>query len=474
MKNKKIVSGLIVGVLAGVNLFTLSACGANPDSHVHAYHQDLHYTIENGQVYSHKECDCGEVADRVIVENAIIANPDNAQSVIDGDINNKVVVFDGLFTEKLLFRPTLLTAEVYSLADENEEGVENVKQWRQATLLYKAGLTEEVNGVLPLESGTLKTWTEKANRIKYNYVRHLENVVLTSTKGSEFQNGLKFISTHASTSSSVTYDPLREEDVTAVTTQQFWQHLNINNLTFNRLNFKTVIKNQGQETEEKQQAQILIYDDNTATNTEFKINELHDISVTSCTFKDPTFTDSTESNAAVYIQTGRYMNDRFVNFVYKNNVVDGNFQGVHIKNVDGAIFKGNKISNTNSNAIACQSSSQTNENIYATGRITIEDNVIVNVHDNYHTLTGDEATTVELGGDRPFRFGRVKNAQIIIKNNKITDCYMQYLAIQKFGESSSCLAESNTYNGEDIKDSFNLGTLLNEGLVLYIPGYPIV
>ena len=476
MKKKKALSLLLCGTMAIAGIAGLAGCGGGKEPHVHAYSNDLYYTIETEgdvkKVYSHKECPCGDEKDKVLVENAVIATPENAQNILDGygegdtvvDINNKIVVFDGTFTEKLFLRPTLNNAELWTLPEEGSTvggvTVTSVRQWRQGTLAYKAGtLTEDEisKGVQQLTDTSIGSWADGTNKTVYNYVRHLNNITFTSTEKSEFQCGINIISTHASTGSQVNYDPIRKEDVTAKTLQQFYQHLNINGLKFSRLNFKTVQVDDAT----KVQGQIKIYDNSTVVDPTTKINELHDITVTSCNFSDPTRTGkgAGEVNAAVYVETGRMMNDRFVNFTYTNNTVNGNYQGVHVKNVNGATFKGNSFKNTYHNPIAVQSTDSTKAN-YATGKIVIENNK-------------EQTSFVEYGGV-PFRFKNVKNAEIIIRNNEFKNINMKFMKMDTLMEGSTVTSTGNKYDGKTIAPKTLYGTVEGVACELYIPGYPVV
>lgn len=78
-------------------------CGAiEPIPHVCAYNMDS-YAIVDGEVFHQSKCMCGEkTGEPTLEEGFIIANVDNAQSVLDGLTENQKVIFsDGEYTTEL-------------------------------------------------------------------------------------------------------------------------------------------------------------------------------------------------------------------------------------------------------------------------------------------------------------------------------------------------------------------------------------
>ncbi|MBR1987760.1 MAG: leucine-rich repeat protein, partial [Clostridia bacterium] len=289
----------------------------NPDLE-HVVSENIEYEIIDGQVYVHEKCSCG--GDKyAIVENAVIATPSTAQAVLDSNINGKIVVFDGEFTEDLHFRPTrasnsIIMANYGSNADNN------------------IGPTE---------------YEKLPNTGFYYYQREIKDVKFVSTEGTVLKGLLNFDSRWYNETS---IDPMRT--VSSPVTGTHTSILKLENLEFNGLEF------------EGAKGRIYIR----FTSDQAKADN---IVVDGCKFVTETTAEGTTSEGAtLYIYRPDVVGE-ISNIVYKNNYVDGHKMGIYVTNANNISVIGNTVENTLHNAFGVQSA-----NGYMSGEITIEGNTI--------------------------------------------------------------------------------------------------
>lgn len=368
-KFNKFISLSLIVVMSFV-VFAFAGCGTKPGNHTHAYNSV--YTIEDGKAYKVQKCTCGN-SGKTEIPNAIIVNPENAQAILDGhwnetdyDINNKVVVFNGHFTEDLLFRPTQAT---------------------HADVLAGATWDAELYDVINNDYSKLNDNTS------YHYRRTFNNIVFTATENTVFEGMMRF---NAVWYADGQYDPVKGKE-----SRGFTQVLVLNNIVFENLKFSGA------------EGRLFL---------EIRNGKSKNIIVDNCSFETDTITAENNSiGAAVYLVTGAA--GIAENTTYKNNYINGHTMGLYITNFDSVVITGNKTRNTRHNGIAVQST----DNRKSTGLVVIENNDVANCLDAVKKTETDPAVWAA-DGERAMRIGEFSNANIIIRNNKFNNCYKQVFA----------------------------------------------
>ncbi len=378
MKKSKLMAIACCGVLALAGLSGLTGCG---EKHTHDYSAP-YYTVEgegeSAKAYIHKVCKgCSEETEKTLVENAIIATPNTAQSVLDGEINGKVVVFDAGEYGALEIRPSVATSAWTA-------GVTN-----PTTKVYTCDSTDyRLKGEEVDSSTTLSTTGT------YHYERTIQNVTLAGAEGAEFKGILAFesqkmisnaVAIGMSDSLSTRYDPFRGHALptSSAGSNTYISHVNISNMKITRMNF------------DGEYARIYA----NYSNYDSKVEGL---SVTECSF---TTEERFKNVATIQLHSNTVANGpshKYRNLVFENNIISGGFQGIYVQCVNGINILGNQISNTVHNAIALQASdSLINE--YVTGNINIKNNTFKDIT------------------DRAIRLNTVQNAALVVKNNAFTN-----------------------------------------------------
>ncbi len=413
MKNfNKILLASVMFVLLLVGGFTFIGCGGGevppvnpdpvipqpepqPDPHTHAG-EIVYYSIsaDKTKAYINVDCSCGEIG-AVEIDNAIIVNPENAQSIFDGmwnganyDINNKTIVFDAGEYGTLQLRATRHTVDhVYAYTVQNPN-------------IVGAEITD-IDSLIKDKS----TW--------YHYERAFENITFAGTEGAVFKGQIITWSDYMSNSvaqhpnpftlgltdafGDLWHDYVRdpEEPASSSENNEFpnIQHLPMNNITFDRMNFAT--KN-GRITFR-----------NNSSNSGMK-----NITVKNCKFEteNPYLGNSDEDGfyswpaGAIVFTNANNMADlrvaqKFENIVVVNNVIKGHYMGVYTQNAKNAEISYNYIENdiysfedgfeeypegkfSYHNLIAIQTVDDCVElGSYVSGKIVIKGNTLTNTKD---------------------------------------------------------------------------------------------
>ncbi|MBP3431977.1 MAG: right-handed parallel beta-helix repeat-containing protein [Clostridia bacterium] len=393
MKKNKILAGVMIGtILAG--LFGLTACGEPPHTHTYTTHYVVKTVDSQEKAYTYTKCDCGTETELTLIENAVVADPVTAQTVLDGEVNNKVVVLKEGTYGQLQLRPSKTTSTFFK---HN----------------YLGGTSPDLQVG---DSVTLDYVLEHPD-VPYHYFRKFENVKIVGEDGVTFTDSIMLNSTHVYGSTHtygfVKYDQVREI-LNPTTNNSHYPHISVENLSFENLNFSG------------KQALINLY---------FAIA---DSSADGITIKNCNFTTEEANTIAAMCFRGEF--NVYNNIVVEDCEVDGHFQGVLTYNAKNVTVKNNKIANTSHNAIAIQSHSAAT--CFVSGKIVIEDNSISNVIGSYI-----EGGNYAIDGQRAMRIGKCTDVEIVVKNNNISNCYEQWIVTGALTGTVSYNFENNYYKG---------------------------
>lgn len=417
MKNKKVLSSILVGALAVTSVFGLVGCKSEPP-HTHTYVGDSYYTIKTvdseKKVFTNRNCACGHIESSV-VNNGVVATPATAQAVLDSDINNKIVLFDAGDYGSLEIRPTAETATIYKpIWNSNLDSYTADLKFDGDVLLNEEISLDEFMALY--DNGAGKTASNF-----HHYVRNTSNVTLMGTEGANLSY-LRVISAPiGSTEALNPNDPIRNIDYSTGNGDSWhYAHNNINNLTITNMNF---------------------VGRNSRVSFASYINDVtvEDIQITNNTFTGTNDSVTTAINfdkETYQIPTTRNV---YKDITIKNNTITNNYQGAVLLAVENATFEGNTCSNLKHNAFAVHG----HEDGKSTGYFHIKDNTISSII---------ASTSPSVVMERAFRFNLLDNATVNITNNKLYDCADPDNEVTKITDSTNTLFlfANNTYNDETI------------------------
>lgn len=406
---KKIACFALAGALVIPGVIGLAGC---EKAHTHAFNSDPFYEVvtegETKIARSWRECSCGAEDAHKKVDNAVIVTPETAQEYLDdkhGEINNKTIVFDkGTYSTELVIRPSKYDAAAYEYLGMGDN-------------FYVLG--ENIEDLTTLA---------KSSAV-YHYLRSVSNLTFAGTEDAIFTAPITFSSRYyyKNTLGNPTvgiYDAVREIWCNETTNCGYMNHLAMENLKFTRLNF------------EGPDGIIECYTEQQITDS-----HINNISVNNCSF----ITEQPNSSSmAAFRMTGEEL--VYKNVEFRNNFVDGHFQGTYVINTTNAIYENNVIQNTKHNAFALQSQGGN----YFTGDLIVRNNIIKNCLDGVSKDETDPEVW-KTQGERAMRIGCGKNATIIISGNKFYNCYEQIAATVSATPLQNCTYSiiNNTYN--DVK-----------------------
>ena len=404
INKKKIACLALVTALAIPGVIGLAGCELG---HTHDYNSSPFYEVvmegETKIARSWTECSCGVEDEHKKIDNAVIVTPTTVQDALDGKVvlrdgnyvvtekeatetyvslNDKIIVFDqGQYNEIIHLRPSKETATIYN----NKTGA--------------------------LLEGKID------NNTQYKYARNFTNLTFAGTENAKI-NHLFYVRNGSMSKTDQFLDEYIDPIKNSGEYGSYYSSLSFKSIKFSRLNFNG------------ENGRIVI---NYGTSLGETIDE---ITVESCNFITDTPDSSSnysQYNASSYLVA--WKNNIFGTINYKNNKVDGHFQGVYTQNADEVNVVGNDISNTTHNAIAVKSGSDS-----FTGTIKILNNKISNT------------------SDRAIRFGKCDNTKIYIENNTITngvDSDNELIKSEAITDTIYIL-KNNTHNGillKDVEDS---------------------
>lgn len=358
------------------------------------YEQKYVYSVENGVAYRDIHCaTCGEVvkAGEPLREGTyVIATPANVQEVIDGDINNKIVIFDaGEYNDPILFRPSQAS---------------NSKAY---TAGYNAAKTSDFVAYADLKTSS-----------HYLYERSFKNITFAGVEGANFNEmfifdtgyitgGYKYPVDYATYPDPVTGDAV----VAGQSGTAYTPVLQLENIKFTDLNFNGA------------RGRIFM-------NLDGEGSFGNNISVENCSFINtgdieaalPTAGQrgSANNRAAFYINCGTaetvniynrsYMDneaykiagtvDGLANVVFKNNVVDGHGSAFNTYKANNVLIANNNIKNISLTCLQLQGGND----VKARGNYVVVNNTFAN------------------SGERAIRIAHHDGSKVLVANNEFANC----------------------------------------------------
>lgn len=405
---KKIFSVFTALCLALPLAFGLVGCGDDPAdppaTHTHAYSTcDEYVVVEDKAYHATEKCSCGDYK-KTELEDYIIATPETAQIVLDGNINNKTVVFASGEYGTLKIRPTRETVD-------------------------KIHVYDVVN---PTEFGAEKTLDEVKDTTtgSYHYVRELNNVKFVGAVGAEFKGVFSiqskkynvydyFGNAGLGLEDETDFDIIRNIAVVdtngnadiVVNDIAYADHVKINTVMFEKMNFSG------------KKGRIFVGREYDAT--------VENVAVIGCSFvTEEEWPTTSYSCSAVQFEVLNGTAE-MKNIKIENCVIDGHYQGVRVANGNNVSIKNNTIKNSTHNLINIQGS-------YTKGGVLIEGN------------------TLENGTDRAIRFYVLDDATVVIKDNAFVNASKsngEILKAESSAAGSSIELDGNTYGGVAITDA---------------------
>lgn len=341
------------------------------------YREDYKYSVVGENAFRTEVCPtCGkEMGEAVQMRKGtyLIATPDiitqtysngnskemsHAQSVLDGNygnINNKVVIFDGEFNEPLILRPTLASnSKAYS-----KDGAGKIYEVKTDSL---------------------------AKSTFYRFKRELKNVTFAATEDSIFTNRIVVEGENVS-STTRWYDPNGEyqwDGMRNVTySANYLPVLEMSNITFSRINF------------EGRNARIHM-SFSAYSEANGVTHKVDGINVENCSFQGVPYTpdELQNDNFAGPLSINAKSTDILKNVRFVNNYVQGHSNGVFVKNAENFTAMNNNICNNRYGIYV-----YFQNGYYSTGKIMIANNTISDCTQRKITL------------------GTCQNAEILIYNN---------------------------------------------------------
>jgi len=368
------------------------------------------YSIIGGEAYASYTCPtCGKDmgSEKLDASKYVIATPSNAQSVLDSDINGKIVIFDGTFNDVLEIRPSYGTTTVY------------------------------YSGVDPTNPDPAKLVPEPYGRDNlYRYFRTVSNVTFTATENSVFNNIFAVLAQErhpASTPEKAdvtgsTYDAVKGIEMT----RYYFAHIKLNNITFTNMKFAGA------------RGRITI-------NLALQGTEAKGLTIKNCSFITTPGNYGTDAvggsswNDPIFINS--YAFSPFEDFVFKNNVVQNHTSGLCIIGAKNVTIANNIIKD-------CLQSIGINLQSQTTSAHMMGEILIVN-----NDINGT--------GDRAIRFNLIKDATITIANNKFNNAVDEdgdLLKTQAVTNSTITFV-NNTYAGIDMTNYKSVGDVTGNFII---------
>ena len=373
-------------------------------SHVHSYGDSpISYRISGTTIYCTYECaGCGNTIEKAVYTNAttvteddldtlnwkdgnlvVIANPDNAQDILDRIGSNSVVYFSNGTYGELILRPSqynLSSIHGYGTDSDNEYTLDEIKN--SSTTIYRFDV-------------------------------ELDNVTFIGNSGAKFSK-FRISSGYIYGSG---YNAVLEHDISG---QQYSyeSYMRLKSLSFRGMDFS----GEGQAC---------------STGFSFKGDDsyIDGLTIDSCSFEN---TGMENGGQAMYIQSdilGKYMN-----ITVNNCKFSGCFQGVYIQNGDGITITNCVSDNTTHNAFAVQNGGKSGgetdvEDDYFTGSITIRNNTISNTAGKAGIRFGNGRNATILVEDNTISNAAeaVADGSMILESETLDNCTYSFTG--------------NTYNG---------------------------
>ncbi len=380
--------------------------------HIHKFDQEPIYTVEGEIAYITYACSngCEERSERKAVSNAVIATPTTVQDVLDGDINNKIVVLNEGVYEYLELRPSL--ANVQKISVDKNGGSE----FGEPIYIRAGGNFRDIAEIV-----------ENQKTYNYLYETTFENITIVGVDGTVLRNRFDAVS------GVVDYTNLRAEDP-------------IRNLEYNETGWKHTVK----LTIKNLKLLNLKFNGIGATiNIAYSENDYsyYDrISIENCRFTT-LYQERLVGSPAIRVDNAK-------NVDIVENIVVGHYYGIYTTNVFNLDCEKNTIKQTNSNAIVLQSGFSEE---YLMGKINIVSNHIEDVYGQNNA--GDRAILIKNGN----------HCTILIKDNTFVNATNSLSQVIKVFSLTNSLFSviNNNYYETLLSEGKAIDNITNSGLASF-------
>ena len=300
------------------------------NEHTHVYGTEKEYCVEDGNVYHAYRCPCGNinVSDKVLVENTIIVTPENVQDIVDGNINDKTIVFSsGYYYSKIKLRPTTATATAYATASSG------------------IGAQVSISALTTSDA--------------YHYFRTIQNVTFVGEKNAIIGAGILVNNQYFNKGTPIGGDNGEYSDVIRdnKSYMSFYNHTTLNNITFEGLNFRSV------------SAIIEMYSYHNFTG----YDSINKATISNITIKDCNYYVNGETSGKASARFYTKNSGIFSNITYNNNTVYGYQKALETISTTNVTIRNNTVENIRHNAFSIFGEG----NDYS-GTIIIDGNTITN------------------------------------------------------------------------------------------------
>jgi len=327
---------LLLILVLSLSLFF--SCESDPyDPHVHKYEEVFYSLSEENKVLKTTLCSCG--AKKVeVVENAIVATPETALSVLDSTNSGIIYFSKGTYDVEL-----------------------GIRHSKKASTAIKNQVDIDIN---TLDSATTGV---------YHYYRTVENLTLIADENAVFKKDFKVKVGHVygdTTNNITVYDPVRDITITD-TNNSFYSYINIDGIKFYNMKF----------TEGSR-----LYFHYSSLDCHAKNIEIEKCSFTGLESSKEK-TQAIKFNADIPDESGLM----FENLKISDCVIKTYYQGIYTQSLNNVTVSGCDISDVKHNAIAIQASQ---DKFPFTGSVLIDNNKIKNGGDRAIRFGTGENTTI--------------------------------------------------------------------------------
>ena len=374
-------------LILALSLSLFFSCKSDPyDPHTHKYEEVFYSLSEENKVLKTTICSCG--AKKVeVVENAIVATPETALSVLDSTNSGIIYFSKGSYDAELGIRHS----KKASTAIKNQDGVE-------------------------VDINTLNSETAGV----YRYYRTVKNLTLIADENAVFKKDFKVKVGHVygdTTSNITVYDPVREITITD-TNNSFYSYINIDGIKFYNMKFTDGAR---------------LYFHYSSLNCHAK-----NIEIAKCSFtgleSSKASTQAIKFNADITDASERM----FENLKISDCVIKTYNQGIYTQSLNNVTVSGCDISDVKHNAIAIQASQ---DKFPFTGSVLIDKNKIKNGGDRAIRFGVGENATIVVSNNT------IENAHDdgneVLKAETLTNCTHEFVNNTYIGETMKEVSEPN-------------------------------
>lgn len=376
---------LLLILVLSLSLFF--SCKSDPyDPHVHKYEEVFYSLSEESKVLKTTLCSCG--AKKVeVVENAIVATPETALSVLNSTNSGIIYFSKGTYDVELGIRHSKNASTAIRNRDNEKVDINT--------------LNSSITGV-------------------YRYYRTVENLTLIADENAVFKKDFKVHvgHIHGDTTNNITaYDPVRDITITD-TNDSFYSYIDIDGIKFHNMKFSEGAR---------------LYFHYSSLDCHAKNVEIEKCSFTGLESSKEK-TQAIKFNADITDESGRM----FENLKISDCVIKTYNQGIYTQSLNNVTVSGCDISDVKHNAIAIQASQ---DKFPFTGSVLIDKNKIKNGGDRAIRFgVGENATIVV--SNNTIENTHDKNNEVL-KAQPLKNCTHEFVNNTYIGKTMKEVSEPN-------------------------------